>query len=452
MARTGLFCVPYSNVLNTIAQRLWRHRQPQHRGPIEPNRHHSIISSFATASPAALIRSMSEISGTPGREYEVSVVMPCLNEARTLGACLQEAAQALRDAKLSGEIIVADNGSTDGSQDIATRLGARIVPISSKGYGHALRGGISEARGRYIVMGDCDGSYDFSHLTHFIEKLRAGAELVMGNRFQGGILPGAMPWKNRYLGNPLLSFIGRMLFRTGIGDFNCGLRAFTATAYHKMDLRTTGMEFASEIVIKAAIFRLRVEEIPTVLRPDGRGRPPHLRPWRDGWRNLRFMLLFSPRWLFLYPGIFCMAAGIAGVVALLPGPLHLGQVELDVHTLLFASLTVVLGFQAVSFAILGKFVAIRTGLRLPEDKFTLRMQWLTLESGLLTGASLLLIGLALWAWAVRIWSGHSFGHLDTPRTLRWVIPGALCLMLGGQLVLNSFFLGILRLDTRSNSE
>ena len=399
-----------------------------------------------------LLRRMSETTQpVPGDTCEVSVVMPCLNEARTLASCVDEAMVALKAAGISGEIVVADNGSSDGSQEIARQRGARVVAVAARGYGAALRGGISAARGRYIVMGDCDGSYDFSHLPRFITRLRGGADLVMGNRFLGGIAPGAMPWKNRYFGNPLLSFIGRILFRTGIGDFNCGLRAFTLAAFQRMDPQTTGMEFASEIVIKAAIFGLRMEEIPTVLRPDGRNRPPHMRPWRDGWRNLRFMLLFCPRWLFLYPGLAGMCLGLTGVLALLPGPLQIGKVELDVHTLLFASLTVVLGFQAISFAVLGKYVAIRAGLRLPEDRFNSRLQRFTLEGGVLAGGGLLLLGLALWLGAVAIWSGRSFGHLDTPRTLRWVIPGALCLMLGGQLILNSFFLGILRLDTKPSA-
>ena len=393
---------------------------------------------------------MSAPTAVPPGEPEVSVVMPCLNEARTLGGCLAEARAALESAGLSGELIVADNGSNDGSREIAAGLGARVIPVAARGYGHALRGGIAAAHGRFIVMGDCDGSYDFSHLPRFVACLRAGADLVMGNRFLGGIAPGAMPWKNRWFGNPLLSLIGRVLFRTGIGDFNCGLRAFSVAAYRRMDLRTTGMEFASEIVIKAALFKLRVEEIPTVLRPDGRDRPPHLRPWRDGWRHLRFMLLFSPRWLFFYPGLLLMLLGVLGVAALLPGPLHLGQVELDVHTLLFTALAVLLGFQAVSFAVLGKFVAIRAGLRLPEDRFATGLRLFTLETGLAAGALLILLGVALWTGVVMIWSGRGFGHLDTPRTLRWVIPGALCLMLGGQLVLNSFFLGVLRLDTRSD--
>jgi len=325
-----------------------------------------------------------------------------------------------------------------------------VVAVSARGYGSALRGGIAAARGRFIVMGDADGSYNFAHLPRFIEQLRAGAELVMGNRFRGGIEPGAMPWKNRHLGNPVLSFLGRMLFNTGIGDFHCGLRGFSADAYRRMNLRTTGMEFASEMVIKSVVLGLRVTEVPTVLRRDGRDRPPHLRPWRDGWRHLRFMLLFSPRWLFLYPGLLLMAGGLGIGGCLLPGPLKLGRVTFDVHTLLFASLAVVIGFQAVSFAVLSKFFAVRAGLRPPEARFEAWLRHATLEAGLFGGLALTVAGLLLWADAVWVWSETGFGPLQPAQTLRWVIPGALCLMLGSQLTLTSLFLGVLRLDTRED--
>ena len=382
---------------------------------------------------------------------ELTVVMPCLNEALTITGCVREAMDALATSGIAGEVLVADNGSTDGSQALATAAGARVVPIAIKGYGNALRGGIAAARGRFILMGDADGSYDFSHLPRFVERLRAGADLVMGNRFLGGIEPGAMPWKNRRIGNPILSFIGRLFFRTPIGDFHCGLRAFSAEAYRKMDLRTTGMELASEMVIKAVLFGLRVEEVPTILRKDGRDRPPHLRPWRDGWRHLRFMLLFSPRWLFWYPGILLMAAGLVVGGVLVQGPLPLGRVTLDVHTLLFAAVAVLIGFQAASFAVLSKFFAIRAGLRRPQPGFDDWFRHLTLESGLLTGGLLIAVGLVLSIWAVRIWGGGGFGRLQPAETLRWVIPGALCLVLGCQMILASFFLSVLRLDTRTDA-
>lgn len=386
----------------------------------------------------------------PVAPIELSVVIPCLNEARTIAQCVREAMEALAANAITGEVLVADNGSTDGSQDLATAAGARVVPIAVKGYGNALRGGIAAARGRFILMGDADASYNFGHLPRFVQRLRAGADLVMGNRFQGGIEPGAMPWKNRHIGNPVLSFIGRLFFRTPIGDFHCGLRAFSADAYRRMDLRTTGMELASEMVIKSVLFGLRVEEVPTVLRKDGRDRPPHLRPWRDGWRHLRFMLLFSPRWLFLYPGLLLMAVGLIVGGALLRGPLPLGRITLDVHTLLFAAVAVLIGFQAVSFAALSKFFAIRAGLRRPESGFDDWFRHVTLESGLISGTVLVILGLVLAVGAVGIWGERGFGPLPTGETLRWVIPGALCLVLGCQMILTSFFLGVLRLDTRSD--
>lgn len=386
----------------------------------------------------------------PRSSPEVSIVLPCLNEARTLSGCLREAHAALATGGIDGEIIVADNGSTDGSQEIASRAGARVVPVTAKGYGNALRGGIAAARGRYIIMGDADGSYDFSHLSRFLERLRAGDDLVMGNRFRGGVEPGAMPWKNRYLGNPVLSFLGRLLFSTPIGDFHCGLRGFSADAYRRMQLRTTGMEFASEMVIRAAVLRLRMSEVPTVLRKDGRDRPPHLRPWRDGWRHLRFMFLFSPRWLFLYPGLTLLAAGLTGLILLLPGPVQLGALQLDVHTMLFAALLAVVGFQALSFAVLGKFIAIRAGLRPPEARFEGWLHQFSLEAGLLVGAGLFMLGVALWAAAFWGWRTQDFGPLQPSLTLRRVIPGALSMLLGGQMILVSLLLGVLRLDTRDD--
>ncbi len=389
---------------------------------------------------------MAEVPASP----ELTLVMPCLNEARSLGDCIREAQAAIAQAGLSGEIVIADNGSSDESVTIATRLGARVVSVAEKGYGHALRGGIAAARGRYIVMGDADGSYDFSHLSRFVNELRAGADLVMGNRFRGGVQPGAMPWKNRYIGNPVLSFIGRLFFRTSLGDFHCGLRGFSADAYRRMNLRTTGMEFASEMVIKSVVLGLKVSEVPTTLRPDRRDRPPHLRPWRDGWRHLRFMLLFSPRWLFFYPGLFLMGAGTIVGAALLPGPLRIGHVYLDVHTLLFAAGGVLIGFQAVSFAALSKYFTIRAGLRPKSAQFESWLDKLTLESGIIVGGALLLGGVLLWVGALWYWRSQGFGNLQPAQTLRWVIPGTLCLALGCQMILTSFFLGVLRLDTRGD--
>ena len=384
-------------------------------------------------------------------ELELTVVMPCLNEARTIAGCIREARAALQAADIVGEVVIADNGSTDGSQALATAAGARVVPVQEKGYGHALRGGIAAARGQYICMGDADGSYDFSHLPRFVTALREGHDLVMGNRFSGGILPGAMPWKNRYLGNPTLSFIGRLFFPTNLRDFHCGLRGFSAAGYRRMNLRTTGMEFASEMVIKSVILGLKVTEVPTTLRPDGRGRPPHLRPWRDGWRHLRFMLLFSPRWLFLYPGIFLMVAGLLLGAAVLPGPLQVGRVQLDVHTLLFAAGGILIGFQAVSFAALSKFFTMQAGLRPKEAGFETWLGRVSLEGGIIGGGALIVVGTLLWVGAVWYWRAQGFGSLQPAQTLRWVIPGSLCLALGCQLILTSFLLGVLRLDTHGDT-
>ncbi len=379
---------------------------------------------------------------------ELSIVMPCLNEAETLGACLTEAQRFLDEAGVAGELIVGDNGSTDGSQEIARQHGARVVPVAERGYGAALYGATLAARGTYVIMGDSDGSYDFSALSPFLDELRAGGDLVMGNRFAGGIQPGAMPWKNRFIGNPVLSRIGRMLFHSPAGDFHSGLRGYSMDAFRRMDLRTTGMEFASEMVIKATLMGMKIAEVPIVLRPDGRSRPPHLRPWRDGWRHLRFMLLYSPRWLFLIPGLILMLLGVALGAWLLPGPRHLGSVTLDVHTLLFAAAAVLVGYQGVLFAVFAKIFAITTGL-LPTDKRIDRLfRVFTLEVGLIAGAVFIAAGLAGSIGAVFWWRQHAFGPLDTSRVLRVVIPSALSLVLGCQTVMSSFFLSLLGMGRR----
>ena len=388
---------------------------------------------------------------TPKPSLELSVVIPCLNEALSIADCVREALEAMKAANIKGEVIVADNGSTDGSQALATEAGGRVVPVNRKGYGNALRGGFEAAYGCYIIMGDADMSYDFGHLLRFIERLRAGDDLVMGNRFLGGIHDGAMPWKNRFIGNPILSALGRLLFRTPARDFHCGLRAFSVDAYRRMDLRTTGMEFASEMVIKASLMKLKVSEVATVLRPDKRGRPPHLRPWRDGWRHLRFMLLFSPRWLFLVPGLALLCSGALGFALLLPGPLQVGSIKLDVHSLLFCSTFILLGFQSVAFSVLGKSFAIRAGLRPRDQKFDRLMSWLSLETGLITGLLIFTVGLVLSGSAVLSWGHTGFGNLDPVHSLRLVIPGGLCISLGFEIILASFFLGVLGMGTRPNS-
>lgn len=377
------------------------------------------------------------VTSTKRGGVEVSIVMPCLNEAETIGTCIAKAQWYISEHNLAGEVIIADNGSTDGSQEIARQMGARVVPVQEKGYGSALIGGIRAARGQYIIMGDADDSYDFTSLTPFIEKLRAGYDLVMGNRFKGGIKPGAMPLHHRYLGNPVLTGIGKLLFASPCGDFHCGLRGFRKDAIAQLDLRTTGMEFASEMVVKATLNKMRITEVPTTLSPDGRSRPPHLRSWRDGWRHLRFLLMYSPRWLFLYPGIFLIVMGLIANLWLLPTE--------KVHTLLYSAVAIIIGFQIVTFALFTKVFAIREGL-LPEDRRLKRlMRHINLESGLIFGGILLLAGVGASVYAFDIWEQHLFGSLDPAQVMKIVIPAITCLALGVQVVFSSFFLSILGL-------
>jgi len=376
---------------------------------------------------------------------ELTIVMPCLNEALTLETCIRKAKSFLDTSGVRGEIVIGDNGSTDGSQDIARRNGARVVDVPIRGYGAALYDASMAARGRYIVMGDSDDSYDFTRLMPFLEKLREGYDLVMGNRFAGGIGSGAMPWKNRLIGNPVLSGVGRLFFKIDARDLHCGLRGYSMEAFKRMDLRTTGMEFASEMVIKATLLDMRVTEVPTTLSPDGRDRPPHLRPWRDGWRHLRFMLLYSPRWLFLYPGILLVLLGLTVGAVLLGGPLHVGRVYVDVHTLFFAGIAVLIGYQAILFATFSRIFAANTGL-IPQHRVLDRMfDYLTLEVGLIAGTVLLLVGLAGSIYSVLLWDQHRFGTMDPRQLLRLVIPSGVCLALGFQTVLSSFFLSVLGL-------
>ena len=381
-------------------------------------------------------------------EIEVSVVMPCLNEAETLESCILKAQTALQEAKISGEVIVADNGSTDGSPEIAKRLGARVAHVEARGYGNALMGGIAAASGKYIIMGDADESYDFGHIPRFLEPLRAGADLAMGNRFAGGIQPDAMPPLHKYFGNPLLTRIGRLFFGGSCGDFYCGLRGFNKKAYQSMDLRTTGMEFATEMVVKASLLRMKIVEVPTTLSPDGRSRPPHLRTWRDGWRTVRFFLLYSPRWLFLYPGLALMLVGLVAGLWLLPEPRKMGNVTFDVHTLLYAAIAILLGFQSIAFAVFTKLFAISEGLHPPDPWLDRLFRYIDLELGLLVGTILTITGFAISIYAVRVWEAHQFGALDMSHTLRIVIPAALSLTLGVQTIFSSFFLSVLRMRRR----
>ncbi|MHA3771952.1 glycosyltransferase family 2 protein [Verrucomicrobiota bacterium sgz303538] len=376
--------------------------------------------------------------------------MPCLNEAETLVACIEKAKRGLRDAGVTGEVLIADNGSTDGSIALAEANGARVVNVREKGYGNALRGGIEAARGRWLIMGDADDSYDFSIIRGFVEKLREGYDLVMGCRLPSGggtIAPGAMPWKNRWLGNPSLSFIGRLFFKTPIRDFHCGLRAFSKAAYDQMQLKTTGMEFASEMVMKASLADMRIAEVPITLHPDGRSRPPHLRPWRDGWRHLRFMLIYSPRWLFLVPGM--ILAGLGAVVAAIiyAQDVHLGSLHLDVGTLAVACASVIAGVQLVSFAYFTKVFAIAEGLLPPDPRISRALRVLTLERGLIFGALLLLSGAGMLGWAVWLWGQAGFGSLSYPENMRRLIVATTLLVVGVQVTFSSFFLSVLGLKT-----
>jgi glycosyltransferase involved in cell wall biosynthesis len=381
-------------------------------------------------------------------DIELSVVMPCLNESATVGICVKKVLDAMQRHGIRGEVIVADNGSTDGSREIAAELGARVVPIETRGYGSALHGGIAAARGRFVLMGDADDSYDFTHLDAFVGKLREGYDLVMGNRFQGGILPGAMPPLHRYLGNPVLTGIGRLFFKSPVGDFHCGLRAFRKDAIERLDLRTLGMEFASEMVVKATAFGLRITEIPTTLSPDGRGRTPHLRTWRDGWRHLRFLLLYSPRWLFLYPGIALFVLGAVVSALLLPGPRRIGNVGFDVDTLLFAAMAILIGFQSIVFATFTKVFAISEGLLPADARLSRLFRYVTLETGLVAGFLLVLAGTGEWVLGLEYWRGQNFGALDPETALRIVIPGVIFFTLGFQVILSSFFLSVLGMARR----
>jgi hypothetical protein len=379
---------------------------------------------------------------------EISIIMPCLNEAETLAICIRKAQRYLRRSGVSGEIVVGDNGSTDGSQSIAANLGARVVDIPIRGYGAALYGAIAAARGRYCIMGDSDDSYDFEHLDGFVEKLREGYDVVMGNRFQGGIEKGAMPWKNRYIGNPILSSIGKVLFHAQVGDFHCGLRGFRRDAFLQMDMRTTGMEFASEMVIKARLLGLKMTEVPTTLRRDGRTRPPHLLPYRDGWRHLRFMLLFSPGWLFLYPGLAMIVLGAAVGGMILARPIHLNQVQLGLDTLIYCSTILVVGFQAVLFWLLSRTYALQEGLY-PETAAGHEFaRHITLERGLGAGATLLLAGLTAAFYAVWQWKAHAFGMMDIEDIARIAIPSSVAISLGMEIVLFSLLLSTFGLNAR----
>lgn len=384
----------------------------------------------------------------PRDELELTILMPCLNEAETIATCIGKAMTFLRANGITGEVLIADNGSTDGSRDIAQSLGARVHPVEERGYGAALLGGMSAARGRYIIMGDADDSYDFSALAPFIDRLRAGADLVMGNRFKGGISPGAMPPLHRYLGNPVLSFLGRLFFNVPTGDFHCGLRGFNRERFLSLDLRTTGMEFASEMVVRAALASYRIEEVPTRLHPDGRSRPPHLRTWRDGWRHLRFLLIYSPRWLFLYPGLLITFVGLFGTAMLLPGPVRVGGIGFDIHTFIVSCLAILVGLQTVTFAIMARKFGESRGLVPRSPRYGPLLSTITMERMLLLALAMGAAGMLGMIYCVMTWANTGFGPLEYQSLLRVLTLSTTAVAAALQLAFAAFLLGVMDVGTR----
>ncbi len=383
---------------------------------------------------------------------ELTILMPCLNEAETLAACIRMAFSFLRTSGVTGEVLVADNGSTDGSREIALAEGARVVPVPTRGYGAALLGGIDAARGEFVVMGDADESYDLSNLMPFVVELRNGADLVMGNRFKGGIAPGAMPFSHKYIGNPVLSALGRIFFPIKIGDFHCGLRGFRRDRIRNLGLQTAGMEFASEMVVKAALAGYRITEVPTTLAKDGRSRPPHLRTWHDGWRHLRFLFMYSPRWLFLYPGLLLIALGLAGIVLLLPGPVRVGSVTLDIHTFVASCMALLIGIESVSFAIIARRYATLRGLLPSSGRFARFLGAMTPDRFLGAGAVIFMLSLAGLAWCVLQWVSTDFGALSDARILRVLLLSFTGLAVGVQSVLLAFLSSLIEIPIRDTRD
>ncbi len=380
---------------------------------------------------------------------ELSIVLPCLNEERTVGQCVRDARTFLRTSRVDGEVIVADNGSTDRSAEIAEAEGARVIHVAQKGYGNALRNGFAAARGKYILMADADQSYDLLNLTPFLEKLRAGYDLVMGNRFKGGIKKGAMPWHHRYIGNPVLSFIGRLFFQTPARDFHCGIRAFTRDAIQKMNLQTNGMELASEIVIKASLMDMKVYEVPTTLSPDKRDRPPHLRSFRDGWRHLRFLLIYSPRWLFLYPGILLITLGGVASVVLFFGPVRLPVRLFDFHSFIIAGTILILGLNLVSFALITRVFSYNYGLLPKRPRLFRLFKYFNLEGGLVIGFLFIATGLVIIVQAIDISYSPGFESIGFGRSIRLVYGACLSILAGGQIVITSFVLSMLGINAKA---
>lgn len=385
---------------------------------------------------------------TPHDALELSIVMPCLDEAETLAVCLRKARRFLDHNGVRGEVLVADNGSSDGSQAIAEREGARVVAVERRGYGAALAGGIAAARGRFVIMGDADDSYDFSDLMPFLERLRAGADLVMGNRFRGGIAPGAMPALHRYLGNPVLSFLGRLFFKIDIGDFHCGLRGFSRARMLALGLNTTGMEFASEMVVRASLAGYAIAEVPTTLKKDGRSRPPHLRTWADGWKHLRFLLMFSPRWLFLYPGLFLVAFGLLSAALLLPGTFYIGAVGMDIHTFVVGCAAILVGLQSISFAVIARRYGIAKGFIPASERYGSLLDSLTLERVLTFALALFVLGAAGLAWCISVWVSAGFGPLQYTALLRILVLSLTAISAAIQFALTAFLAGIMEIPAR----
>ena len=377
-------------------------------------------------------------------EYELTILMPCLNEAETLGTCIDKARRFLENSGVVGEILIADNGSTDGSQQIAQEKGARVVDVDVKGYGAALIGGCNSAKGRYVIMGDSDDSYDFLNLMPFVEKLREGYDLVMGNRFKGGIEKGAMPFSHKYIGNPVLSFLGRLFYKSRIGDFHCGLRGYNTSRMRELGLKTTGMEYASEMVVKATLSEYSIAEVPTTLSKDGRSHPPHLNTWRDGWRHLKFLLMHSPKWLFLYPGVILTLVGLVGMVLLTIGPVQIGKVTFDIQTLLYASAFLLLGVNIILFSQYTETYARTTGF-IPMRPEKGLQKFFSVEKGIVLGVLLFIVGIVCSILAVTVWSKYSYGELNPNRTMRLTIPAFTAIVLGTEMIFSSFFIGILKI-------
>ena len=371
---------------------------------------------------------------------ELTILMPCLNEAETIATCVNKARDFLNRSDTEGEVLVADNGSMDGSADLALAAGARVVRIAEKGYGNALIGGICAARGRFVIMADADDSYDFSELGAFVESLRAGNMMVIGNRFRGGIRSGAMPLLHRYVGNPLLSFAGRLFFSSGIGDFHCGLRGVDRTAALELGLQAPGMEFASEMIVKATLSGWRIAEVPTILSTSGRSRAPHLRSWQDGWRHLRFLLMMSPRWLMLYPGAFLIAVGVLGQIVIARGPILVAGVGFDIHTMLYAGGAVILGIQLVLFSILARTIGVLKNVLPMSPSLARLLKAFTLERGILLGLILGISGLGLAAYSVMSWAQARLAALDPAIVMRVAIPSVTLIVAGAEIIFSSFLL------------